>query len=184
MWQLLHSDEPTQNYHPTLLFPPALKGFSSSISSFSLFQRLTLLSWFMVLPRTTHQTDTFSNSLVNEAEYFLFVSVGLILLPTSSKKERNTCECLKTFYYTEFVKKKKKNYLSALITTAKVSKRSTRRAMHRARLQILSLQMSLQTFLKVVMSHLHGHRPQPRPQHRVGLQKHRQRWCVNMAVSA
>lgn len=109
MWQLLHSDEPTQNYHPTLLFPPALKGFSSSISSFSLFQRLTwLLSWFMVLPRTTHQTDTFSNSLVNEAEYFLFVSVGLILLPTSSKKERNTCECLKTFYYTEFVKEKKK----------------------------------------------------------------------------
>lgn len=181
MWQLLHSDEPTQNYHPTLLFPPALKGFSSSISSFSLFQRLTLLSWFMVLPRTTHQTDTFSNSLVNEAECFLFVSVGLILLPTSSKKERNTCECLKTFYYTEFVKKKN---LSALITTAKVSKRSTRRAMHRARLQILSLQMSLQTFLKVVMSHLHGHRPQPRPQHRAGLQKHRQSWCVNMAVSA
>lgn len=181
MWQLLHSDEPTQNYHPTLLFPPALKGFSSSISSFSLFQHLTLLSWFMVLPRTTHQTDTFSNSLVNEAEYFLFVSVSLILLPTSSKKERNTCECLKTFYYTEFVKKKN---LSALITTAKVSKRSTRRAMHRARLQILSLQMSLQTFLKVVMSHLHGHRPQPRPQHRAGLQKHRQSWCVNMAVSA
>lgn len=177
MWQLLHSDEPTQNYHPTLLFPPALKGFSSSISSFSLFQRLTLLSWFMVLPRTTHQTDTFSNSLVNEAEYFLFVSVGLILLPTSSKKERNTCILLYRICINN-------NYLSALITTAKVSKRSTRRAMHRARLQILSLQMSLQTFLKVVMSHLHGHRPQPRPQHRAGLQKYRQSWCVNMVVSA